>query len=405
MKYVKRKEYLDFLNRHRDKKIIKIVSGVRRSGKSTLFELFKDELRAEGIQPDQLITMNFEDMDNEPYLQADKLYHHISKLLIPNKMNYVFLDEIQNVDHFEKAVNSLFLKDNVDLYLTGSNAYFLSSDIATVLSGRYVELKMLPLSFKEYVEWNRQNNVVKKNEELFNQYLESSFPYTLFVDSEKEKLEYLQGIYSTVVLKDIVARLSVRDVEVLERIIRTLFSDIGSLVNVNKIKNTLVSSGYKASNPSISNYLTGITDSLIMYPVSQYDIHGRRLLGTQKKYYAVDVGLRRLLLADHRQDFGHIIENIVFLELKRRGYEVYVGNTGKYEVDFVAVDAKQNVEYYQVSLTTLDEKTLQRELRSLQAINDQYPKYLITLDQINRTANYNGIQKMNLIDWLLASRN
>lgn len=398
---MKRKEYLDFLHRHQDKKIIKIVSGVRRSGKSTLFELFKHDLLNEGVQPAQLITINFEDMDNEPYTQADKLYHYISKQLIPDKMNYVFLDEIQNVDHFEKAVNSLFLKDNVDLYLTGSNAYFLSSDIATVLSGRYVELKMLPLSFGEYVEWNRQNNNTQKNEELFDQYLESSFPYTLFISSEKEKLEYLQGIYSTVVLKDIVARLSVRDVEVLERIIQTLFSDIGSLVNVNKIKNTLISSGYKTSNPSISNYLTGITDSLIMYPVSQYDIHGRRLLGAQKKYYAVDVGLRRLLLADHQQDFGHVIENVVFLELKRRGYEVYVGNTGKYEVDFVAVDAKQNIKYYQVSLTTLDKKTLERELRSLQAINDQYPKYLITLDQINRTANYNGIQKVNLIDWLL----
>ena len=205
---MKRKEYLDFLHRHQDKKIIKIVSGVRRSGKSTLFELFKNDLLDEGIQPAQLITINFEDMDNEPYTQADKLYHYISKQLIPDKMNYVFLDEIQNVNHFEKAVNSLFLKDNVDLYLTGSNAYFLSSDIATVLSGRYVELKMLPLSFKEYVEWNRQNNNTKKNEELFDQYLESSFPYTLFIGSEKEKLEYLQGIYSTVILKDIVARLS-----------------------------------------------------------------------------------------------------------------------------------------------------------------------------------------------------
>lgn len=400
-KYVARNEYLDFLKRHRNKHIIKVVSGVRRSGKSTLFMLFRDYLKSDGVTDDQIINLNFEDMDNEALREPHRLYNYLKERIIPDKMNYIFLDEIQHVHEFEKVVDSLFIKENVDLYITGSNAYFLSGEIATLLTGRYVQLKMLPLSFKEFVQWHKQNNLFTNNADLFNEYMESSFPYTLFTDNEQEKTEYLRGIYSTIVLTDIVTRLKVRDVPVLERIIQTLFSDIGSAVSVNKIANTLKSVKLKVDNKTIDRYLNGILNSLLMYEAQPYDIHGRSLLRSNKKYYVVDTGLRRLLLPDHQQDYGHLIENIVFLELKRRYPNVYVGRQDDLEVDFVALNEKNEARYYQVALTTLDNNVLKRELRPLQRIKDSYPKYLLTLDTLNKDANYNGIQKVNILDWLL----
>ena len=316
-------------------------------------------------------------------------------------MNYIFLDEIQHVHNFEKVADSLFIKDNVDLYITGSNAYFLSGEIATLLTGRYVQLNMLPLSFNEFVQWHKQNNNFTNDQDMFNQYLKSSFPYTLFTETDQERIEYLQGIYSTIVLTDIVTRLNIKDVPVLERLIRTLFSNIGSQVTINKITNTLRSNGYKTSNKTIDRYLEGILDSLLMYEAKRYDIHDHDLLSSNSKYYVVDLGLRRLLLPDHQEDYGHIIENVVYLELLRRFPNVYVGQSGKYEVDFVALNGRNEARYFQVALTTLDENVLKRELRSLQRIGDSYPKYLLTLDTLNKDANYNGIQKMNIIDWLL----
>jgi len=400
-KYVGRDEYLNLLKRNRDKHIIKVVSGVRRSGKSTLFLLFRDYLKKTGVKDNQIIDLNFEDMDFENLLDPEKLYSYIKKRLLPNQMNYIFLDEIQHVHNFEKVVDSLFIKDNVDLYITGSNAYFLSGEIATLLTGRYVQLNMLPLSFNEFVQWHKQNNKFTNNQDIFNQYLKSSFPYTLFTETDQERIEYLQGIYSTIVLTDIVTRLNIKDVPVLERLVRTLFSNIGSQVTINKITNTLRSNGYKTSNKTIDRYLEGILDSLLMYEAKRYDIHGRDLLSSNSKYYVVDLGLRRLLLPDHQEDYGHIIENVVYLELLRRFPNVYVGQSGKYEVDFVALNGQNEARYFQVALTTLDENVLKRELRSLQRIGDSYPKYLLTLDTLNKDANYNGIQKRNIIDWLL----
>jgi len=400
-KYVARDEYLNFLKRNRDKHIIKVVSGVRRSGKSTLFLLFRDHLKKTGVKDNQIINLNFEDMDFEDLLDPEKLYSYIKKKLLPDQMNYIFLDEIQHVHNFEKVADSLFIKDNVDLYITGSNAYFLSGEIATLLTGRYVQLNMLPLSFNEFVQWHRQNNKFTNDQDMFNQYLKSSFPYTLFTETDQERIEYLQGIYSTIVLTDIVTRLNIKDVPVLERLIRTLFSNIGSQVTINKITNTLRSNGYKTSNKTIDRYLEGILDSLLMYEAKRYDIHGRDLLSSNSKYYVVDLGLRRLLLPDHQEDYGHIIENVVYLELLRRFPNVYVGQSGKYEVDFVALNGRNEAHYFQVALTTLDENVLKRELRSLQRIGDSYPKYLLTLDTLNKDANYNGIQKRNIIDWLL----
>ncbi len=402
-KYVNRPEYLDFLKRWQNRQIIKVVSGVRRAGKSTLFYLFRNYLKEhEGVKEDQFISINFENMKYDNLRNAQNLYDYLENKILPDQMNYIFLDEIQHVKEFERVVDSLFLKDNVDIYLTGSNAYFLSSEIATLLTGRYVELKILPLSFSEFVAWHKQNDRFTNNDDMFNKYLESSFPYTLFIDTPKERNEYLQGVYSTIVLTDIVSRLNIKDTPVLERVIQSLYSSIGSQVSINKITNTLKSAGYSSSNKTVDRYLGGILDSLLMYEVKRYDIHSRQLLKSQSKYYGIDMGIRNILLPDHQEDFGHIIENIVYLELFRRNKAVYVGESSKYEVDFVGISDLNELSYYQVALTTMDEKVLKRELRSLEQIRDSYPKYLLTLDTINRTANYNGIQKLNLIDWLLS---
>ena len=400
-RYVARTEYLDFLKRHQGKQIIKVVSGVRRSGKTILFSQFQEYLRSSGVAPEQIITINFEDMANESLRDPYALYKYLTNRLDDGKMTYIFLDEIQHVTDFEKVVDSLFIKDNVDLYITGSNAYFLSGEIATLLTGRYVQINMLPLSFKEFVEWHKQNDLFTNDTDMFNEYLKSSFPYTLFVQDEQERMEYLQGIYSTIVLTDIVTRLKVRDVPVLERVIRTLFSDIGSAISISNIANTLKSAKLPADNKTIDRYVEGILNSLLMYEAKPYDIHGRSILRANSKYYAVDLGLRRLLLPDHQQDYGHIIENIVFLELKRRYPHVYVGRSNDLEVDFVALNVKNEARYFQVALTTLDEKVLERELRPLKQIHDSYPKYLLTMDTLNKDANYDGIQKMNILDWLL----
>lgn len=400
-RYVARTEYLDFLKRHQGKHIIKVVSGVRRSGKTILFSQFQEYLRSSGVAPEQIITINFEDMANESLRDPYALYKYLTDHLDEGEMTYIFLDEIQHVTDFEKVVDSLFIKDNVDLYITGSNAYFLSGEIATLLTGRYVQINMLPLSFKEFVEWHKQNDLFTNDTDMFNEYLKSSFPYILFVQDEQERMEYLQGIYSTIVLTDIVTRLKVRDVPVLERVIRTLFSDIGSAISISNIANTLKSAKLSADNKTIDRYVEGILNSLLMYEAKPYDIHGRSILRANSKYYAVDLGLRRLLLPDHQQDYGHIIENIVFLELKRRYPHVYVGRSNDLEVDFVALNVKNEARYFQVALTTLDEKVLERELRPLKQIHDSYPKYLLTMDTLNKNANYDGIQKMNILDWLL----
>lgn len=400
-KFVNRPVYLDFLKRWCDKKVIKVVSGVRRAGKSTLFYLFREYLKNKGVSDEQIININFEDMKYDYLRDNQKLYNYLQENISSNQMNYIFLDEIQHVQNFERVVDSLFLQDNVDLYITGSNAYFLSSEISTLLTGRYVELKILPLSFSEFVEWHKQNDQFTDNTDMFNLYLQSSFPFTLFLQTDQEKNEYLQGVYSTIVLTDIVSRLNIKDTPVLERLISSLYSSIGSQVSINKMTNTLKSAGYSTSNKTIDRYLGGILDSLLMYEAKCFDVHGRQLLNSQSKYYGVDVGIRNILLPDHQEDFGHIIENIVYLELLRRMKNVYVGKSQKYEVDFVGINANNEISYYQVALTTLDEKVLQRELRSLQEIKDSYPKYLLTLDTINRTANYDGIKKLNIIDWLL----
>ncbi|HEW9535558.1 TPA: ATP-binding protein [Streptococcus pneumoniae] len=400
MNYIKRPHYLDFLRRHRDRPIIKVVSGVRRAGKSVLFQLYKEELLATGVDEDQIIFINFEDLSYYDLRHFQTLFAYIKDQLVSKKTYYIFLDEIQYVEKFELVADSLFILANVDLYLTGSNAYFMSSQLATNLTGRYVEIEVLPLSFEEYLSGQSLTKNLNTTE-IFNNYLFSAFPYLLQTSSYDEKIDYLRGIYNSILLNDIVTRLGKPNPTIIERIVRTLLSSTGSLISTNKIRNTLVSQNVSISHNTLENYLTTLTDSLLFYSVPRFDVKGRALLQRLEKYYPVDLGLRHLLLPDHKEDIRHILENMVYLELRRRYSQVYVGNLDKYEVDFVVVTDLGHYAYYQVSETTLAPETLERELRPLEAIKDQFPKYLLTMDTIQPTANYNGIEKKNIIDWLL----
>ncbi len=402
-KRIERPEYLDWLKIWKEKQIIKVVSGVRRCGKSTLFDIYKDWLKDNGVASSQIISINFESIEFEPLADYHILYEYILSRLVPDNMNYIFLDEIQHVPQFEKAVDSLFLKENCDVYITGSNAYFMSGELATVLTGRYVELKMLPLSFREFCT-SMENSEALSNAQKFNMYLsQSSFPYLAkYRNTERETNDYLRDIYNSVLLKDIVARLKISDVTTLENVTKFLFHNIGNPVSVAKIVNTLKSQGKGADQKTIGKYLRGLTDSLLLYEAPRYNLKGKMFLTTNSKYYTVDLTLRNMLVRGRDTDIGHILENIVYLELRRRGYEVYVGQFDDVEIDFVAINGEETI-YYQVSATTLDENVLQRELSPLQKVRDNYPKYLLTLDEAFGTVDYDGIKKLNVLEWLLGS--
>ena len=409
---IDRKEYLDFLVKSKDRQIIKVVSGVRRCGKSTLFEIYKDFLLENGVAKNQIISINFEDMDYEELTDYKKLYEYIKSKMIGDKKNYIFLDEIQHVDKFEKVVDSLFIKENTDLYITGSNAYFMSSELATLLSGRYIELKMLPLSFKEYYQAKleyekleqKENRISKTLIQYYNEYIvNSSFPYTLQLDSDLKNIhEYLSGIYNSVLLKDIVARLKISDVMRLESVVKYIFDNIGNLTSLSKIANTLTSMGRKTDAKTIEKYIRGLTDSLLVHEVSRYNIKGKEFLSTLSKYYVADLGLRQMILGNRNIDMGHILENIIYLELLRRKGNVYVGQFDKNEIDFVVINSNE-IEYYQIALTVLDENTLKRELDAFKNIKDNYPKYLITLDDVMVNTDYDGIKVVNALEWLLGA--
>ena len=406
---IDRKEYLDFLIKSKDKQIIKVVSGVRRCGKSTLFEIYKDYLLKNGVEKIQIISINFEDMDYEELTDYKKLYEYIKSKMLTDKKKYIFLDEIQHVDKFEKVVDSLFIKENVDLYIIGSNAYFMSSELATLLSGRYIELKMLPLSFKEYyhtrLEYEnfdkKEKKVLKTLIQYYNEYIvNSSFPYTLQLENNLKNIyEYLSGIYNSVLLKDIVARLKIADVMRLESIVKYIFDNIGNLTSISKIANTLTSMGRKTDTKTIEKYIKGLVDGLLIYEVNRYNIKGKEFLSTLSKYYVSDLGLRQMILGNRNVDMGHILENIIYLELLRRNGNVYVGQFDKSEIDFVVINSNE-VEYYQVALTVLDENTLKRELAAFKNIKDNYPKYLITLDEVLPNTDYEGIKIINALEWL-----
>jgi predicted AAA+ superfamily ATPase len=396
---IQRQEYLDSLISFRDKKLIKVVTGIRRCGKSTLLEMFQEYLRSDGITDDQIISINLEEGEYNEIETYEQLYSFVKDKIIPNKKMYIFIDEVQRVTDFQKAVDSLYVKKECDVYITGSNAYLLSGELATLLSGRYVEIKMLPLSFKEYVSAFPDNSNIER---LYSNYIQNSaFPYALEIPDPKNRRQYLQGIYDTIVLKDVAARKRIYDTAMLKSVVQFMFDNIGNLCSTKKIADTMASAGRKISVNTVENYLTALTDCFILYQIGRYDVKGKNYLKTGDKYYAADIGLRYALLGTKKADMGHILENVVFLELARRGYEIYIGKVGTTEVDFIAI-GNEGEEYYQVAYTVIDSDgaTLHRELAPLEAINDHNPKYLLTMDNMPPTS-HNGIKQINVLDWLL----
>jgi predicted AAA+ superfamily ATPase len=404
MKRINRQIYLDFLIRSKDRHIIKVVSGIRRCGKSTLFDIYRDWLKKDGVAENQIISINFEDIDNEHLTDYRVLYDYIKPILLPNKMNYIFLDEIQHVNQYEKAVDSLFIRKNVDIYITGSNAYFMSGELATLLTGRYIVLKMLPLSFVEFCEGLKlyaPERLLSKTEKYAAYLNESSLPYALQLRGQQKDIhEYLSGVYNSILLKDIVARLKVADVMMLESVTRFIFYNIGNLLSTSKIANTMTSDGRKIDQKTVEKYIKGLMDSLVMYQAKRYNIKGKQYLATLEKYYVTDIGLRYYILGRSAVDQGHILENIIYLELLRRGYDVCVGHLTGGEIDFVAKN-DEGTTYYQIAATVLDKSTLQRELSSFEKIKDHKTKILLSLDEIGSGENFNGIRHINALDWLL----
>lgn len=395
---INRPEYLKKLHQFKDKNVIKVIMGIRRCGKSTIFELFQKDLLENGVTKDQIQFINFENMDFEPLLNYRSLHEHIKSKLIADKMNYIFLDEIQNVENFQKVVDSLQLLPNVDIYITGSNAHLLSGELATLLSGRYVAVNMLPLSFNEYLSsFSDKTDLGRK----FKDYLvNSSFPYTTELNGNRDLIrDYLSGLYSTIVLKDIMSRNNILNSLVLEDVIRFMFKNIGNLSSIKSISDTMTSDGRKISTHTVENYLSGLINSYVLHKVGRYDVRGKQYLKSRDKYYVADIGLRYFLLGSRDVDYGQVLENVVYLELLRRGYEIYVGKVGALEIDFVALKNGET-EYYQVAYTVKNENTLARELGSLEAVTDHNRKYLITMDDLPTTF-YNGIKQINAIDWLL----
>ena len=395
---IQREEYLNKLIALKDKKIIKVVTGVRRCGKSKLLEMYRKWLLEQGVEEERIVSINFEDLDFEDLTDYKKLHTYLKEHLVKDNMTYIFLNEIQNVEQFPKVVDSLYIKDNVDIYITGSNAHMLSSEIATLLSGRYIQIEMLPLSFKEYMisTGSMNDRGIKYVDYLQN----SSFPYTLELEGKSDEIRsYLEGLYNTIVVKDIINHSKISEPRMLKSILKFIFDNIGNPLSSKKIADTMTSSGRRIDTRTVEKYLNALTESYIIYQAKRYNIKGKQYLKTLEKYYVVDIGLRLMLFGSKQIDAGRILENIVYLELLRRGYDVYVGKVDEFEVDFVAQNGKGTT-YFQVALSVRDEKTLERELRSLRAIKDHYPKILLTMDD-DPEVHYDGIRRINARDWLL----
>ncbi len=398
IKRIKRHKYLNKLISFKDKQLIKVVTGVRRCGKSTLLEMFRDYLRESGVADNQIISINLENYDFSDLLDPKQLHAYIKERLVKDRMTYVFIDEVQNCTDFPRVVDSLHIIDNIDIYLTGSNAHMLSSEIATMISGRYVEISMLPLSFKEYVaSTGNINNLSEK----YKEYIEnSSFPYSLAFKGQRSALvDYLNGIYDSIIIKDISQRKTITDTMMLRSVTEFVLDNIGNQLSTKKIADTMTSGGRKIDVRTVEKYVDALRESFIVYQAKRYDIKGKQYLKTLDKYYVVDIGLRHAILGSRSVDVGHILENIVYLDLLRRGYDVYVGKVSGLEVDFVAIN-EYGREYYQVAATVRDQETLRRELTPLQKISDNYPKYILTLDA-DPDADYEGIRRTNVLEWLI----
>lgn len=397
---IAREKYISKINSYRDLEIIKVITGVRRCGKSTLLKMYKNELVANGVSENQITFINLEEIENEKLKDANKLYDFLKTRLIDDKMNYIFIDEVQECKDFQIAINSLFVKENVDIYITGSNAHMLSGELATFLSGRYVTIEVLPLSFEEYLEGTSSNNI----EEQFRNYLRfGSFPFILqFKGNEEQIQNYLDGLYNTIFKKDIVIRNKITNEEALENVTKFIFDNIGNLTSSKKISDTLTSNNQKVSQPTVENYLKALVSSYFVYKVTRYDLKGKQHLKSMAKYYVSDMGMRNYLLGYKNKDTGFILENIVYLELIRRGYKVFVGKVGDCEIDFVAQKGSETT-YIQVSQTIQDEKTFDREMKPLKAVKDFNKRVVITNDY-DMNESYDGIKHINILDFLLGKK-
>ena len=392
---IERTEYLEKLKKWKDKDLIKVVTGIRRCGKSTLFELFIEYLKTIGIEENHIISINLENPDND-FENYKDFYKFIKQQIKDEKQYYIFLDEVQNVPEFQKAVDGLYILKNVDVYITGSNAYLLSGELATLLTGRYIEIKMYPLSFKEYIEYYQKD----ADEKIYLNYINrSSFPYALKLENETEIDDYLDALYNTIILKDVAQRRKIADTSMLKTVTKFMFNNIGNCLSIKKIADTLTSDGRPISVHTVENYLDALVESYVFNKVPRFDVKGKQYLQSGEKYYATDVTMRYALLGRRNVDAGHMLENIVYLELIRRGYKVYIGRTVEKEVNFVA-ENKEGFTYFQVAYTTREQSTLERELTPLQEINDHYPKYILTMD-IDPIADFDGIKKINVLDWLV----
>jgi len=403
---IQRYEYLNELKKWKDEQVIKVITGIRRCGKSTLLAMYQQYLKEHGVEDEQIISVNFEELEYEELLNYKSLYNYVKERLHETKTTYVFLDEIQRVEDFQKAVDSLYVKSNVDVYITGSNAYLLSGELATLLSGRYVEINMLPLSFSEFYELNGKGD----KETLFAEYIKNGgLPYVSVLKNDAEMVDtYLEGIYNTIIIKDVEERQrrkekdpekrKITDISLLKNVSRFLASSVGSPVSIKSIADYVTSSGKKISQNTVDDYVDALVEPYIFYPAERYDVLGKQLLKKNQKMYIVDLGLRRHLLSREKYDLGFSLENIIFFELLRRGYRVNVGKAGKNEIDFVA-RKNDDVMYYQVTASMVEESTFEREMAPFANLRDNYPKTILTLDRFT-LGNYNGIKVENAIDWL-----
>lgn len=404
---LRRREYLNQLIKWRDEKIIKVVTGIRRCGKSTLLSLFADYLKEGGVSDSQIVFVNFEDLETEELQDYKKLYQYLKERILPMQTTYIFLDEIQMVGNFEKVVDSLYLKENVDMYITGSNAYLLSGELSTLLSGRYVSINMLPLSFAEFYEIRKRGNP----EESFSDYIKiGAFPYVASLpDAEEKASAYLEGVYNTIIVKDIEDRekrrrpdpnsRKITDITLLQNIARFLAASVGNQISIKSVADYITSSGRRVSQNTVADYIRALVEPYVFYPVERFDISGKMLLKTNQKIYISDLGLRNYLVPKREYDLGFVTENIVYLELKRRGFNVNIGKMGNSEVDFVA-EKRGRYRYIQVAASMTEESTFNREIAPLRSIRDNYPKMILTLDRLT-PGNYDGIEVRNVIDWLL----
>lgn len=397
---INRESYINKLYAYKDTEFIKVITGIRRCGKSTVLKLFMEKIKEDNKKAN-IIYMNFESFEFDEIINYKDMYINIKEKIKQNQKNYILLDEVQRVEQWEKCVNSLMVDFDTDIYITGSNAYLLSSELSTYLSGRYIEIKMLPLSFKEFLDFSNFSNDITI-EEKFNEYMKyGGMPGIITLKNDNNLYENaIKGIYNTVFMKDVVERNKLLDATLLEKILKFLMSNIGSLISSKKVADCLTSQGTKVTHNTIINYLTMLENAYIIYKVPRYDIKGKELLKTLEKYYIVDTGIRNTILGFRNSDYGHVLENIIYFELIRRGYDVNVGKTDSLEVDFIASNSNEK-KYYQIALTILDENIKERELTSLRSINDNFEKIVITMDKVFNKSFEDGIKVKNIMDFLL----